>query len=57
MYQLYEGDCLKIVPQLDATIDAVITDPPYGCKSQTNYGATAGLMGAREMTLNPNSRR
>jgi N-acyl-D-glutamate deacylase len=23
-------------------------------KSQTNYGATAGLMGAREMTLNPN---
>lgn len=30
-YLLYEGDCLEIMPQLEAgSIDAVITDLPYG---------------------------
>jgi hypothetical protein len=30
-YQLYQGDCLDILPTLEAgSIDAVITDPPYG---------------------------
>jgi len=30
-YQLYHGDCLDILPTLAAgSIDAVITDPPYG---------------------------
>lgn len=28
---LYQGDCLEILPTLEAgTIDAVVTDPPYG---------------------------
>lgn len=30
-FQLYHGDCLEILPTLDAgSVDAVITDPPYG---------------------------
>lgn len=30
-YQLFHGDCLEIMPTLAAgTVDAVITDPPYG---------------------------
>lgn len=29
-YQLYQGDCLKLLPTLpDESVDAVITDPPY----------------------------
>lgn len=29
-YQLYQGDCLKVLPTLaDESVDAVITDPPY----------------------------
>ena len=28
--KLYQGDCLEIMPQLDITFDACITDPPYG---------------------------
>ena len=28
---LYHGDCLEILPTLEAgSVDAVITDPPYG---------------------------
>ena len=27
---LYQGDCLEIMPRLDMTFDACITDPPYG---------------------------
>lgn len=27
---LYKGDCLEVMPQLDITFDACITDPPYG---------------------------
>ena len=34
--KLYHGDCLDILPTLDInSIDAVITDPPYGV-SNTN---------------------
>jgi len=30
-YQIYLGDCLEIMPTLEAqSIDAIITDPPYG---------------------------
>lgn len=29
-YQLYQGDCLEILPTLpDQSVDAIITDPPY----------------------------
>ena len=27
--KLYKGDCLEIMPELDITFDACITDPPY----------------------------
>lgn len=28
---IYHGDCLDILPMLDAnSVDAVVTDPPYG---------------------------
>jgi site-specific DNA-methyltransferase (adenine-specific) len=29
-YSVYQGDALQIVPRLQDTIDAVVTDPPYG---------------------------
>lgn len=30
---LYQGDCLEIMKSLpDNSVDAVITDPPYGLK-------------------------
>jgi site-specific DNA-methyltransferase (adenine-specific) len=30
-YRLFEGDCLDILPTLEAgSIDAIVTDPPYG---------------------------
>lgn len=33
--ELYCGDCLEILPQLE-NVDAVVTDPPYGYDYQTN---------------------
>ncbi len=27
--ELYQGDCLEILPELGVTVDALITDPPY----------------------------
>lgn len=41
-YHLYCGDCLEIVPQLDIAIDAVASDPPYGCKAATNNSRFSG---------------
>jgi len=36
--QLYLGDCLEILPTLEAgSVDAVITDPPYGVHTEANY--------------------
>ena len=36
------GDCLEVLPTLEAgSIDAVVTDPPYGVKL-ANHGAFAG---------------
>ena len=41
--QLYLGDCLDILPTMEAgSVDAVITDPPYG---QTNEGYDRGTDG------------
>lgn len=35
---LYRGDCLEILPTLEAgSIDAVMTDPPYGIDHPCNY--------------------
>ena len=36
---LYCADCLDILPTLEAgSVDAVITDPPYGKKFKSNWG-------------------
>ena len=36
--QLFCGDCLEILPKLQkTTIDAVVTDPPYGINHPTDY--------------------
>lgn len=36
--KLYLGDCLEILPTLEAgSVDAVVTDPPYGANVATNY--------------------
>lgn len=40
---LYLGDCLKILPTL-GTVDAVVTDPPYGIGYKSGY-ATDALWG------------
>jgi DNA modification methylase len=34
-WTLLEGDCLRLLPTLDAPVDAVITDPPYGIDYQS----------------------
>ena len=31
------GDCLELLPTL-GRVDAVFTDPPYGCKATTGRG-------------------
>lgn len=33
---IYRGDCLSILPLLD-TVNAVVTDPPYGIAYQSGY--------------------
>ena len=36
--KLYQGDCLEYMRGMDAgSVDAVITDPPYGIGVKTNY--------------------
>jgi site-specific DNA-methyltransferase (adenine-specific) len=36
--KLYCGDCLSILPTLEAgSVDAVVTDPPYGINHPTDY--------------------
>lgn len=36
MNQLYQGDCLDVLRTLpDGSVDAVVTDPPYGIKYRT----------------------
>lgn len=39
---LYLGDCLEILPTLDKSIDAVVTDPPYGIGYVHSGGGSVG---------------
>lgn len=41
---LYQGDCLAVIPGLDGLFDAVVTDPPYssGGQSKGNRAASTG---------------
>ncbi len=40
---LYQGDCLDVLKTLDAgSIDAVVTDPPYGINFDTDYRRFTG---------------
>jgi len=42
---LYLGDCLEILPTLaDNSVDAVITDPPYGIGEARNNNASRSLL-------------
>jgi len=50
---LYCGDCLAVLPTLpDASVDAVVTDPPYGhnnngdliARREEAYGAARALL-------------
>jgi len=41
--QLYLGDCLEILPQLEAgSVDAVVTDPPYGITNSSGWNGLHG---------------
>lgn len=43
--QLYHGDCLEILPQLEEKVDLVLTDPPYGidgARGQLNLSRAKG---------------
>ena len=42
-FKLIHGDCLEVMPTLEAgSVDAVITDPPYGLGDWNNRGSNAG---------------
>lgn len=39
--KLWQDDCLRILPEMEAgSVSAVVTDPPYGIKHVTSYGAS-----------------
>jgi DNA modification methylase len=44
--ELYLGDCMEILPQL-GTVDAVVTDPPYGIKRDGQKRTTGGHGGRK----------
>ena len=38
---LYLADCMDVLPTLDS-VDAVVTDPPYGIKQDKGFGGFGG---------------
>ena len=54
--KLYLGDCLEVMKGIpDKSIDAVITDPPYGIADVWKGGASHGWKTARQDTAHRNS--
>ena len=47
---LYQGDCMEIMPQL-GSMDAVVTDPPYGMAYQSNRRTVAHKAIANDQSL------
>lgn len=42
--ELYQGDCLALLPELEAgSVDAVVTDPPYGIGYKHSGGGRHGM--------------
>ena len=38
-YELMHGDCMEMLDRVpDASVDLVLTDPPYGINYQSHYG-------------------
>jgi site-specific DNA-methyltransferase (adenine-specific) len=49
--QLYLGDCREILPTLEAgSVDAVVTDPPYGISYDASHDKYKNGIGRRECT-------
>ena len=45
-YTIYTGDCLDILPTLEAnSVDSIVTDPPYGLSNGVAYGLDNRIMG------------
>jgi DNA modification methylase len=43
-YTLYNGDCLEVMKSIpDGSVDAVITDPPYGIKRDKGFEGFGGF--------------
>jgi len=42
-YKLIHGDCLEVMPTLES-VDAVITDPPYGINENSKKVASRGVL-------------
>lgn len=52
---LYHGDCIEIMPQLNANcIDAVVADPPYGIADVWKGGSGHGWGNAQSVTAERN---
>jgi site-specific DNA-methyltransferase (adenine-specific) len=55
MYELYLGDCLEYMKSMpDKSVDAVITDPPYGIADVWKGGSSCGWSVARLATAKRN---
>jgi len=55
-YRVEQGDCLELLKSLPAgSVDAVITDPPYGIARVWKGGSGSGWGKAREQTADRNA--
>jgi hypothetical protein len=53
--QLFEGDCLDILPTLEAnSVDTIITDPPYGLSNEGSKGASDRFVSVLHKVAFPN---